>query len=155
MANEIHRKDLFYFVCKEPKAPREAFLRSVTRRNDWLLQRVDYSLSFASSSLRWWWWGGIGWHLSPAQLFVAVAKMTLLYNVGVSWRRPGGAMWSPATNEGGPPHSPGLSPARAKALTCTLTSLGSAAPLKCTQASMWLQVVEEKTETKADLGGPN
>lgn len=155
MANEIHRKDLFYFVCKEPKAPWEAFLRSVTRRNDWLLQLVDYSLSFASFSLGWWGGWGIGCHLSPAQLFVAIAKMTLLYNVGVGWRRPGGAIWNPVPNEDGPLHSPG-SPDLAKALTCTLTSLGSAAaPHKSTQAFVWLQVLEEKTETKADLGGPN
>lgn len=43
-------------------------------------------------------------------------------------------MWSPAPNEGGPPHSPGSS-ALAKALTGACASLGSpAAPRKSTRA---------------------
>lgn len=37
MANEIHRKDLFYFVCEEGKEPWEAFLCSLMRRADWFL----------------------------------------------------------------------------------------------------------------------
>lgn len=59
------------------------------------------------------------------------------------------------SNEGGPRHSL-ESTALANALTYTLTCLSSTAmPHKSIQAFMWLEVLYEKTETKADLGGSN
>lgn len=48
MANEIHRKDLFYFVCEEGKEPSEVFLCSLMRKTDWFLPSsgLQYRLCF-------------------------------------------------------------------------------------------------------------